>query len=219
MRKRCCGSCGVEMARAAHAIASIALVIVAAASCTTRTSGEAHAPRTPTPPLASFSEGKALVIGVDVRAARLAGPSEFLPLQVIVADNGKRPLRLDRESFVLERPDGVRLPVCTVRELRHDYGRSLADAHLGSAFVETIAGRFPEPPFHWQPLDFFPLRTEATTPRDGIDLRFGDVAIGYIYFRQPDLAPRAVHGAYKLLVKPGGDAATYVVDLIPYDLR
>ena len=32
-----------------------------------------------------------MVLGVDVRAARLTGPAEFLPLQVLVADTGKRP--------------------------------------------------------------------------------------------------------------------------------
>ena len=220
MRKTCCESCAADRVRAPlGGLLVIVVTLAAAGSCAARTTATGDMRGNPPPKISFFNEGKHLVIGVDVRAARLTGPSEFLPLQVLVENNGRRALRLLRESFVLERPDGTRLPVSTSEEIRRDYRRALADAHLGTVFIDTISGRFPEPPYHWQPLDFFPLRTESTVPRDAIDLRLADVTFGYIYFRQPNLAPRALKGTYKLFVTFGGSDATYIVDLIPYDLR
>lgn len=219
MRKPCCGSCSTDRRRVRPAVALIAVALLAVLSCASRSVAGTGSRRPPAPKSTFFNEGELLLIAVDARAARLAGPSEFLPLQVLVENRGQRTFRLERESFVLERPDGMRLPISTTQEFRRDYQRSLADAHLGTAFIDTIAGRFPEPPFHWQRIDFFPPRSESTAPRQEIDLRLGDVVFGYLYFRQPDLDPPGIHGVYKLLVKPGGGDTTYVVDLMPYDLR
>lgn len=219
MRRTCCGSCDADRACGSRVDFLIVLALAATISCATQRAPETTARRTSPTTLAYFNEGKLFVIGVDVRAARLAGPSDFLPLQIFLENHGKRPVRFERESLVLERPDGVRLPVCTNQEFRRDYRRSLADAHLGSPFIETISGRFPEPPFRWQPIDFFPPRSEGSAPRDGIDVLLGDVVFGYVYFRQPNLESAGLKGVYKLLLKLGGSDAEYVVDLIPYDLH
>jgi hypothetical protein len=219
MRKTCCVNCATERVRGPLVGVLIAGALTATAACAPRSTPEPGPQAIPRARVEFFNDGKLLLLGVDVRAARINGPSEFLPLQVLLENRGKQTLRVERESFVLERPDGMLLPICSIQEFRRDYQRSLADTHLGAPFLDTIAGRFPEPPFHWQPMDFFPLRTEATAPRNAIDVRFGDVVHGYIYFRQPNLDPRGLRGVYKLLMKPGGAETTFVVDLMPYDLR
>jgi hypothetical protein len=221
MRKTCSSSCATDRYARRLAVAFTVGAIMTSLSCAVHNAPSHGDHEIPKDRLAFFNDGKILLFGVDIRAARTSGPSEFLPLQVILANHGKQALRIARESFVLERPDGTRLPTCTVSELRRDYHREMADRRLGEMFLDTIAGRFPEPPFHWQSIDFFPPRsgTGAAAPRNDIDLRFGDVVVGYLYFRQPSADLSGVRGMYKLVLTPGGTDTTFVVDLMPYELR
>jgi len=219
MRRPCCGKYAADRVRGPLACVLIAGALIAIAACAPLATPESGSWEISRNRLEFVNEGKLLLLDVDVRAAKLTGPSEFLPLQVLVKNHGRQTLRVERESFVLERPDGMRLPICSIEEFHRDYHGGLSDTHLGAQFLDRIAGRFPEPPFHWQPMDFFPLRTGAAVPRDRIDLRFGDVVYGYVYFRQPNLDPRGLRGVYKLLMKPGGTDTTFVVDLVPYALR
>jgi hypothetical protein len=68
-------------------------------------------------------------------------------------------------------------------------------------------------------LEFFPPKDSPVSPRTTpVDLRFADVARGYLYFRTPDGAPFA-SGTYKLLVRPEGSDAAFIVDFKPYDSK
>jgi hypothetical protein len=165
---------------------------------------------------AYHSEGSALFLGVDVRAASLAGRSEFLPLYLVVANKSRATLRVDRESFRVETPSGTVLPLVTPQEFRRDYTRSRQDEQMAQGFLDAVAGKFPEPPHHWIDLEFFPPKDSSVVPRTSkVDLRIADVARGYVYVRHPDGSPFPA-GKYKLLVKPEGSEETYVVEFEPY---
>jgi len=163
-----------------------------------------------------FNAGKVLVLGLDVRTSRLAGRREFLPVQLVLLNRAATPLTVARESFTLVRPDGVRLPIASPREFWEDYPRPKADVRTSRPFYESVFGRYPEPPFHWASLDFFPDRHSGIVPRDGMTLRLGDGAFGLIYFRHPTQGAAAPGGLYRLLMRPAGAEDEYVVEFEPY---
>ena len=189
-------------------------------SCAGRVAGGAEGTEGPRPGQTSFfNDGKELVLGVDVRASRIAGSLEFLPVQVVVLNRRKVELALARESFTLVRPDGVNLPVASPEEFWRDYHRVKADGHMGLPFLENVFGHYPSPPFHWASLDLFPEKFSGVIPRDGLSLRFGDGTFGFVYFRHPAGEGPAPAGVYKLLFRPHGSDQTYVLDFVPYDAR
>ncbi len=163
-----------------------------------------------------FESGKDVFIGVDVRAARVGGPENLLPVLVTVVKQSDVPRRMDigRESFVLQLPDNRRLPLATYGEYENDYRRGRVDRRLSVAYLESLTTRFPEPPFSWLPLDFFPLRASGTFPRESVDLRVNQLTQGYLYFAMPGDAPD--EGRYNLLFTPQGSDTNYVVDFSPY---
>ena len=134
---------------------------------------------------------------VETRAARIAGPAEFLPLQIMIRNKEKGDLTVLREGFVLEREDGTQLPLVPYREFEKSYPRHRVDLRTGVSFFETLNGRYPDPPFQHRSLDFYPLRESGTVPRDEIVLRTGQIAIGFIYFRMPDPDELPRPGMYK----------------------
>jgi len=160
------------------------------------------------------SSGPQVSLVVGTRAARLSGPGEFLPLHLLVAVTGAAPVVLDREGITLELPDGRVLPLATAAEVRRDYRRSLADQRIVQSFVEHAGGAWPSPPFHWLALDMFPP-AGGPVPRASLELRQGQVATGNIYFRLGDGAT-PTPAWYKLLVRPRGAEAAFVVEFVPY---
>ncbi len=163
-----------------------------------------------------FESGRDLFIGVDVRAARVGGPENLLPLLVTVVKQSGEPARMDvgRESFVLQLPDNRRRPLATYGEYENDYRRGRVDQRLSDVYLTSLTTRFPDPPFSWLPLDFFPLRASGTFPRESVDLRVNQLTHGYLYFAMPGDAPD--EGRYNLLFTPLGSETTYVVNFSPY---
>jgi len=163
-----------------------------------------------------FSSGTELFFGVDARASWIGGPRNFFPLLVtIVKREGFEPMYIGRESFLLELPDGTLLPLASYGEYTRDYKRGRVDVQLGGPYLETLSGRFPEPPFHWLPLEFFPLQGSGIIPRETIDLRESQLIYGYLYFRLPAKEPPP-EGRCKLLLTPQKHSTTYVVDFPPF---
>lgn len=163
-----------------------------------------------------FNEGKAWFFGVDVRSARLSGPQDFLPMQVMIVTRGSNPDLLTRESFVLEIPGGKLLPLVSYSEFRAGYRRSRADLRIGAEFLENLTTRFSTPPFTWLPMDFYPPKNSPTVPRSRIETRQGQLLYGYLYFRRPDPDEPWPFGLYKLLFRSSASDDTYVVDLYPF---
>jgi len=202
----------------ARRIASLAALAIVAAACVTAARRPEPGPSDPTLPPTSktdfFNTGPDLSISVGTRAARLAGPGEFLPVHLVIANTGAEPVAIDRESFVVELTDGRLLPAATPEEVQRDYGRLRADRRIATAFFGNVGGAYPSPPFTWIPLDFFPERS-GPLPRTELGIRHAQVGFGTLYFRRPADAP-GEDAWYKLLVRPRGETTTLVVDFLPY---
>jgi len=196
-------------------VALCAAVVLLAGCVGRHTMTDPSAPSTKWAGTSYYEEGALLFVSVDVRAARLAGPRDLLPLYfVIVKHKGSDFLELGRESFVLELPDGTREPLATYEQYEDNYLRERADARAVAEYLDTIAGRFPQPPYSWLSLDFFPQRASGIFPRDEIDLRARVLIHGYLYFPLPPDPP--LDQRYRLLVTPLGSETTYVVDFPPF---
>lgn len=161
-------------------------------------------------------EGKLWYVGVSVRAARLSGPGEMLPLNVVLVDKDAGEAEITRESFTLETPDRTLLPVVGYGEFQRGYRRDRADQLAGEEYVERHAQVFSQPPFTWRRLDFFPLRNSRTTSRDSIETRRGELLHGYLYFAAPALGETFSEGKYKLLFRPSSAEAPIVVEFYPF---
>jgi hypothetical protein len=176
-------------------------------------------PDDPSPKFAGtsyYEEGEVLFVSVDLRAARIGGPQNMLPLYaVIVKHIGNEQLYFGREGFVLELPDRSRIPLASYDEFNNDYGRSQADRRALGQYLDTINSKFPEPPYSWLELDFFPPRGSGIFPRETVDIRARQLVHGFLYFRLPEALP--LGGRYKLLITPQQGDATYVVDFPPFE--
>jgi hypothetical protein len=190
----------------------------ASAACASAARVPEPGPSDPTLPPASkidfFSSGRELSFAVGTRAARLSGPGEFLPLLVLIANTGSASATFDRESFIVQLPDGRMLPLATAEEVMRDHGGLRADRRIAEAFYENVGGAYPSPPFTWIPLDFFPDR-HGPIPRDDLGIRHAQVTFGNLYFRTPEGAT-AEDAWHKLLIRPRGAETTFVVDFLPY---
>ena len=162
------------------------------------------------------SEGRLWFIGVNARVSRMAGPQELLPLQVVIVNKNAGPTSLIREGFVLETPDGKRLPVISYDQFEDEYRRDRADVAAGEDYVDRFTTRFPQPPFTWRELEFFPPRNSAVAPREEMEVREGELVHGYLYFARPDESYVFPRDKYKLLFSPAGSDETLVVELFPF---
>ena len=190
----------------------------AAMACTSGARRSEPGPSDPALPPRSktdfFNSGTKLSFSVGTRAARLSGPQEFLPVHLVIANTGAASVTFDRESFVLELPDGLLVPLASADEVVRDYRRLRADRRIAEAFFENVGGAYPSPPFTWIPLELFPER-HGPIPRSDLDIRQAQVTFGNIYFRVPEGAA-AEDAWHKLLIRPRGAKTTFVVDFLPY---
>jgi hypothetical protein len=206
-----------ERKLAAPVVAATLFAVALAGSCAQQKMQSSLQPAGPSPKFAATSyinEGRVFRFLVEVRAARLLGPTEFLGLMVAFENTTQQLWTINRESFVLELPDGTTLPLMSYAEYEKDYRRERSDLRATRPFFESMAGRYPQPPFMWIPLDFFPVKNSTTFPREDVQGRTGQLIHGFIYFRLPTLPEKA--GRYKLLLKPREYEETFVVDFEPY---
>lgn len=185
--------------------ALVVLLAIPAALSACATPRRQGAERPLNPKASAFhNDGKQIYLGIDVRPFRLAPADQGLkPFQIAVVNKGLKQLDVSREGILLEGEDGRALALATEEEYLKSYGRTTLDAKAGEPFLETLQGRFPEPPWTWRDLEFFTPRTSASSPRDSISLRKGELAVGFVYFRTGELKP-AASGRYKLVMKAKG---------------
>lgn len=162
------------------------------------------------------SNGEDFSLTVDTRASRLAERQEFLPLLVAFLNKSKQRTQLLLESFVLETTDGTRLPAVAYREFEDDYARQDVDIRAGRVFLEALNGRYPDPPFRQRELEFYPPRGSGIVPRKDIELRTGELAVGFIYFRVPRQESLDDSGTSRMLFSPVEDDTQYVIELQVY---
>jgi hypothetical protein len=160
------------------------------------------------------NEGATVHLIADTRASRLAGPGEFLPLLVALENKTSDMWGVGREGFVLELPDRTSMPLSTYDEFDAEYSRARSDLRIGEPFIDTLNHTFANPPYDWLPLDFFPIKGAGTFPRDEVQIRAGQLTLGYLYFRLPADAP--TEGMFKLLFRPRGPDQTFVLNFEPY---
>jgi hypothetical protein len=164
-----------------------------------------------------MSEGKTWYIGASIRASRMAGPTrDLIPVNMVIVNKDAGSQRISRESLVLETSDGRLLPVISYEQFEKEYRDDRADERAGSEWIDRHTGRFPEPPFEWMKLDFFPIRNTSVNPRDTIETRGRQLVHGYVYFGKPSDDYEFPEGKYKLLFTPSPGPNTIVVELFPF---
>jgi hypothetical protein len=163
------------------------------------------------------TEGKTWFIGASIRASRMAGPTRsMIPVNMIIVNKDAGPNKINRESLVLETSDGTLLPVVSYEQYERDYRDDRSDQLAGIEWIERHTGRYPDPPFTWLELEFFPLRNTSVSPRDTIDTRGRELLHGYVYFGKPSEDYEFPEGKYKLLFTPQPGPDTFVVELFPF---
>ena len=165
------------------------------------------------------SAGERFSLIIDTQASRIAERQEFLPLMVAFLNKSEERIDVFRESFVLETSDQTRIPVVAYKEFADNYPRHRVDLRIGNHFLEAVNGRYPSPPFAKRNLEFYPLRESGAVPRDDINLRQGEMAIGFIYFRLPNQDSLDALGNCRLLFTPGGEDTQYVLELQTYQAK
>jgi hypothetical protein len=138
-----------------------------------------------------IEQGDLVTLIVGTRAARYRENSEFMPLEIAIANNGVKTLVLTRESFVLIDEEGNRYPAAAPRELLEGYDFLDLDrdqlAELGSIVGSKFAA------FTQYNSKFSPTRSAAMdlapggtkTVRDMVSLPRYGYLIDYIYFPRP----------------------------------
>jgi len=163
------------------------------------------------------TEGKMWFIGASIRASRMAGPTRsMIPVNLVIVNKDAGPNKISREGLVLETSDGTLLPVVSYGQFEREYRDDRSDQRAGIEWIERHTGRYPDPPFTWLELEFFPLRNTSVSPRDTIDTRGRELLHGYVYFGKPSEDYEFPEGKYKLLFTPQPGPDTFVVELFPF---
>ena len=138
-----------------------------------------------------IEQGDLVTFIVGTRAARYRESSEFMPLEIAIANNGVKTLVLTRESFALIDEQGTRYPAASPRELLEGYDFLDLDRDQ-LAELEGIAGsKFAA--FTRYNSKFSPTRSAVMdhefggtkTVRDMVSLPRYGYLIDYIYFPRP----------------------------------
>ena len=146
------------------------------------------------PKLSTFAyieEGDLLTLIVDTRATRDKDGSNYVPLEIAIANHGLRKLTLTLESFTLIDGEGNRYPAAGPRELLEGYGMLDFDRNLGE-LEGIVFNRFAAMPRY--PSSFSPTRTVSigTTGlvRDLVALPRHGYLIDFLYFPAPSTGVR-----------------------------
>ncbi len=159
-------------------------------------------------PFVYYDEGELMMIAVDTRAATMARGDRLFALGVAVANNDRKALTVDRESFALEDESGRRYPLASYEEYREGYKRSRSDARLQDLFIETLSTR--RSIYRQRQLGFFP--NTASLNRLAVDekeIAGREMAIGLLYFPIPEGGLKGQR--FGLLVKTREHGETFLV--------
>lgn len=137
---------------------------------------------------AYLEQGKLVTLIVDTRPTRYREDEAYIPLEVCIANNGLRQLRLTRESFTLIDEQGNRYPAAGPKELIKGY--NFLDMDRGSlAELEGIIfnrfATYERYPSRFSPTEFVGLQSGNTVVRDSLVLPKFGYALDFLYFPQP----------------------------------
>jgi len=171
-------------------VVAVLLVLAAATACGTRR------PITDQPTtdldrkLSTFAwieEGNLVTLIVGTRAARYRDESNYMPLELAIANRGLKQLTLTRESFTLIDEQGNRYPAASPEELIGGYEFLDLDTQRLAELDEIIFNRFAA--FTRYPSKFSPTRTpvpgRSNIVRDLVSLPKFGYLVDYVYFPRP----------------------------------
>jgi hypothetical protein len=134
--------------------------------------------------------GEIVTFVVDVRVSREAEDLDYLPLEVGIANRGKRELGIGRESFVLVDDEGREYPMAGIAEVREAKLPIALIQLLGHFDGGYLAFRYPT----WPRVEttFFPVGdadprlTRYSVRKDDFLLRSGEWFWDLFYFPKPE---------------------------------
>lgn len=134
--------------------------------------------------------GEIVTFVVDARVSREAEDFDYLPLEVGIANRGKRELSIGRESFVLVDDEGREYPMAGIGELREAKVPIARIQLLGHFDGGYLAFRYPT----WPRVEttFFPVGdanprlTRYSVRKDDFLLRSGEWFWDLFYFPKPE---------------------------------
>ena len=141
---------------------------------------------------AFIEDGELITFIVDTRATRYREKSQYIPLEICIANRGLRSLSLTRESFTLIDEEGNRYPAASPRELMHSYEFLDLDRDALAELEGIIFNRFAA--FTRYPSKFSPTRVSnpgrplsghSELVRDRVSLPKFGYLLDFIYFPQP----------------------------------
>lgn len=144
---------------------------------------------------AYIEEGELVTLIVGTRAAFFREESEFIPLEIAIANTGVRTLTVTRESFTLIDEAGARYPAATPRELLDGYEMLDFDRENMAELESILTSKFAA--FQRYPAQFSPTRAHiregeftSNLVRDTVAIpKFGYI-IDYVYFPKPQTGLR-----------------------------
>jgi hypothetical protein len=182
------------MGRKTAALGLVPVVLAMLVSCSTRqpiVGQETKALDRKFSTFAWIEQGDLVTFIVDTHAARYRDSSDFIPLEIAVANTGVKSIVLTRESFALIDEQGNRYPAAAPRELLEGYDfldldrDQLAELEgiVGAKFAAYTRYNSKFSPTRSADMDLVPTGTK--TVRDMISLpRYGYI-IDYVYFPKP----------------------------------
>jgi hypothetical protein len=136
---------------------------------------------------AFIEQGELVTLIVDTKATRYREATEYIPIEIAIANNGLRQLSLTRESFTLIDEEGNRYPAVSPRELIEGYEFLDLDRDQLAELEGIIFNKFAT--FTRYPSQFSPTRTvsfgSSSLVRDHVALpKFGYI-LDFLYFPAP----------------------------------
>jgi hypothetical protein len=173
---------------------TLALILIAAAlltaACAARQPMRGQAASDVDRKLSTFAfieEGDLVTFIVGTRATRYRENSNYIPLEINIANNGLKKLTLTRESFVLIDEEGNRYPAANPRELMQSYEFLDLDRRSLAELDDIVFNKFAA--YTRYGSKFSPTHMAATggsnLVRDLVSLpKFGYI-IDFLYFPAP----------------------------------
>jgi len=129
-----------------------------------------------------IEDGRLVTMAVNTDAARRRSGSDYVPLGLMIANNGNHALTADRENLVLTDDQGHRYPLATVKEIRALGSRTTNDYRASEFFATYFSQRLEDRPRVRS--RFFPNRGRGLV-EDRIQLPGGAWIIDVVYFPRP----------------------------------
>jgi hypothetical protein len=136
---------------------------------------------------AYIEQGDLMTLIVDTRATRYREKSPYIPLEIVIANNGLRQIVLTLESFTLIDEEGNRYPAASPRELIEGYEFLDLDRNQLAELEGIVFNKFAA--YAKYPSMFSPTRdftsSRSNIVRDLVSLPKFGYLLDFIYFPAP----------------------------------